>query len=151
EDGKETLEHFTERNSPLPSNTVRSLAVDENTGEVFIGTEGGLVSYQGDAVRGTRVHTNRVQVFPNPVRPDYDGPIAIRGLSENAKVKITDVNGKLVNEIEALGGQAIWNGRDYNGRRVQTGVYLVFASTNPREAGLLAQPDGVVTKIVFVN
>jgi hypothetical protein len=92
-----------------------------------------------------------VQVFPNPVRPEYDGPIAIRGLSENANVKITDVNGKLVNEFQAFGGQAIWNGRDYNGRRVQTGVYLVFASTNPREVGALAQPDAVVTKIVFVN
>ena len=89
-------------------------------------------------------------MFPNPVRPEYDGPITVRGLAVNANVKVTDVNGKLVYETQALGGQVIWDGRDYNGRKVQTGIYLVFSSTNPREAGL-AQPDAAVAKIVFIN
>lgn len=149
-DGKEELIHFTVDNSPLPDNTVRSIALNQRTGEVFIGTDKGIVSYQGDAIEGNRVNSANPLVFPNPVRPEYDGPITVRGLAVNANVKITDVSGKLVYETQALGGQAIWDGRDYNGRKVQTGVYLVFSSTNPREAGL-AQPDAAVTKILFVN
>lgn len=149
-DGKEELLHFTESNSPLLDNSVRTVAINDRTGEVFIGTDEGIISYQGDAVEGARVNQANPAVFPNPVRPEYDGPITVRGLAVNANIKITDVNGKLVYETQALGGQAVWDGRDYNGRRVQTGVYLVFSTTNPREAGL-AQPDAVVTKILFVN
>jgi len=149
-DGKEELLHFTTDNSPLLDNFIRSIAINEKTGEVFIGTDEGLVSYQGDAVEGRRVNNANPMVFPNPVRPDYEGPIAVKGLAVNANVKITDVNGKLVFETQALGGQAIWDGRDYNGRKVQTGVYLVFSTTNPREIGL-AQPSAVVAKILFVN
>lgn len=149
-DGKEELLHFTVDNSPLPDNSVRSIALNQKTGEVFIGTDAGIVSYQGDAIEGNRVFSADALVFPNPVRPEYNGPITVRGLATNANVKITDVNGKLVYETDALGGQLVWDGRDYNGRRVQTGVYLVFSSTNPREAGL-AQPDAAVAKILFVN
>ncbi|WP_169433375.1 two-component regulator propeller domain-containing protein [Lewinella cohaerens] len=149
-DGKEELIHFTKDDSPLLDNSIRTIAINDRTGEVFFGTDEGVISYQGDAIVGTRLNNAEPTVFPNPVRPEYDGPITVRGLAVNANVKITDVNGKLVYETEALGGQAVWDGRDYNGRRVQTGVYLVFSTTNPREAGL-AQPDAVVTKILFVN
>lgn len=149
-DGKDELLHFTVDNSPLLDNSVRTIALNDRTGEVFIGTDEGIISYQGDAVVGTRLNRAKPTVFPNPVRPEYEGPITVRGLAINANIKITDVNGKLVYETEALGGQAVWDGRDYNGRKVQTGVYLVFSTTNPRESGL-AQPDAVVTKILFVN
>lgn len=150
-DGREIIQHFTKDNSPLLDNTVRSIAVNDRTGEVFFGTDKGVVSYQGDAVEGRRFNSdNNVEVFPNPVRPEYNGPITVRGLSTDAIVKITDVSGKLVYETEALGGQITWDGRDYNGRRVQTGVYLVFGSTNPRQGGL-AQPDAAVGKILFIN
>jgi hypothetical protein len=143
--------HFTKDNSPLPDNTIRSIATNDRTGEVFFGTDRGIISYQGDATAGRRVNNDaNVQVFPNPVRPDYNGPITVRGFSTDAVIKITDANGKLVYETEALGGQVTWDGRDYNGRRVQTGVYLVFGSTNPRQGGL-AQPDAAVGKILFVN
>ena len=81
------------------------------------------------------------------MRPDYDGPIAIKGLARDALVKITDTNGNIVFESRALGGQAIWDGRDFSGRRVSTGVYLVFAAnTRNVEAG-----DAIVTKILFIN
>lgn len=149
-DGKETILHFTKENSPLLDNFVRTIAINEQTGEVFFGTDAGIISYQGDAIEGKRVNNAEPKVFPNPVRPDYQGTIAVRGLAENANVKITDVNGKLVYETEALGGQAIWDGRDYNGRRVQTGVYLVFSTTNPRNVGL-GKPDAAVAKILFIN
>jgi flagellar hook assembly protein FlgD len=134
----------------LFDNFVRTIAIDDNTGEVFIGSDKGVVSYQGDAIVGKRLNSINPRVFPNPVRPEYEGPITIRGLAVNANVKITDVNGKLVYETEALGGQAIWDGRDYNGRKVQTGIYLVLSTTNPREIGL-GNPDAVVAKVVFIN
>lgn len=126
--GEETLLRFTVNNSPLPSNKIIDIAINPDDGEVFIATEEGLVSYRSDATQGGNTHAEEVRVFPNPVRPDYDGPIAIRGLVSDADVKITDISGQLIYQTRANGGQAIWNGRDYNGRPAATGVYLVFSS-----------------------
>jgi len=149
--GEEQVARFTTENSPLFSNEILEIEVNQGTGEVFIGTVEGLISYQSDAVRGGQVHRSSITVYPNPVRDDYQGPIAIKGLARDATVKITDINGQLVFETTALGGQAIWNGQDYNGRRVATGVYLVFSSSNPRFAGFSAQADAAVAKILVVN
>lgn len=149
--GEEQVARFTESNSPLFDNDVIEIAVDRESGEVFIGTLAGMISYQSDAVAGGRTHKPEITVFPNPVREDYDGPIAIRGLARDATVKITDISGKLVFETTALGGQAIWDGRDYNGRRVNTGVYLVFSTSNPRFAGFTGKADAAVAKILVLN
>jgi ligand-binding sensor domain-containing protein len=149
--GEEQIDRFTVDNSPLFDNEIVDIAVDQQTGEVFIGTAEGLISYQSDAVAGGRTHRSDIAVYPNPVRENYEGPIAINGLARDAIVKITDITGKLVFETQALGGQAIWNGRDYNGRKVQTGVYLVFSSTNSSFAGFNTQPDAAVTKIMVIN
>lgn len=149
-DGREEIHHFTTENSPLLSNTVRTIAVNDRTGEVYFGTEAGIVAYQGEATAGGRVNSAAISVFPNPVRPDYAGPIAIRGLARDANVKITDLSGKLVYETRALGGQAVWDGRDYNGRRAQTGVYLVWSTTDPRQLNF-GNPDAAVARIVLVN
>ncbi|MCW5906734.1 MAG: hypothetical protein KIS94_02660 [Chitinophagales bacterium] len=128
-DGKKELLKFTVDNSPLPANQITDIAIDDKTGEVFIGTTGGLVSYQGDAM-GECSDCETALVYPNPVKPDYDGPIAIKGLVEDAFVKITDVSGTLVYEGKANGSQMIWNGKGYNGQRAKSGVYLVFSSTD---------------------
>lgn len=149
--GEDQIDRFTAANSPLFDNAIADIAVDQQTGEVFFGTAKGIISYQSDAVAGGRVHRSDILVSPNPVREDYEGPIAINGLARDAVVKITDVTGKLVFETNALGGQAIWNGRDYNGRRVQTGVYLVFSSSNARNTSLNARPDAAVAKIMVIN
>lgn len=149
-DGEEELAYFTTNNSPLFDNEIQSLAIDQQTGEVFIGTAKGIISYQSDAVAANRFHDSNILVYPNPVRPEYQGPIAIKGLARDAVVKITDINGKLVYETNALGGQAIWDGRDYNGRRANTGVYLVFSSSNPFNVGF-GNPDSAVAKILFIN
>ncbi len=149
--GREQLAHFTTANSPLLSNVITDVEVDPATGEVFIGTDAGLISYQGDAVEGGPVHADPIQVFPNPVRPEYRGPIAIRGLARDANVKITDVNGKLVYETTALGGQAVWDGRDYTGRRANSGVYLVFSTSDPGETLFASKPDGAVARIVLIR
>lgn len=148
--GEEQIAHFTTDNSPLFDNNITDIAINQETGEVFIGTDKGIISYQSDATQGGRVNSSNVEVYPNPVRPEYTGPIAIKGLARDANVKITDINGRLIYETEARGGQAIWDGMDYNGRRAASGVYLVFSTTNARLTGF-ADPDAVVAKIVIIN
>lgn len=149
-DGEEEVAHFTSDNSPLLNDNIIDIAINDRSGEVFIGTDDGIISYRSDAIGGGRVHNAEVQVFPNPVRPDYRGPIAIQGLARDANVKITDISGRLVFETTAKGGQAIWPGTDYEGRRVASGVYLVFSADNPRTAGF-NQPSSAVARIVFIR
>lgn len=146
-DGKDEVAKFNTENSPLLSNNVTALGIRQTTGEVFIGTDKGMMSYRTDAITGFEFNKDTAYVYPNPVRPDYQGPIAIKGLARDANVKITDVNGTIVFETRSLGGQAIWDGRDFSGRRASTGVYLVFA-TNTRN---LDAGDAVVAKILFIN
>ncbi|MBS1777304.1 MAG: T9SS type A sorting domain-containing protein [Bacteroidetes bacterium] len=124
-DGDKIIYRFTVDNSPLPANDVRKIAVDPVTGDVYMGTIAGLVSYRSTATEGGTSNES-VTTFPNPVPSGYSGTIAIRGLAENSDVRITDIAGQLVFRTKALGGQAVWNGRDYTGHRPQSGVYLIF-------------------------
>lgn len=148
--GEEEIFHFNEKNSPLISNFIRDIEINQQTGEVFIATDKGIMSYRSDATMGNeKLHAPESEVFafPNPVHPDYVGPIAIKGLPRNANVKITDVQGKLMFEGTANGGQAIWNGTDYNGNKAASGVYLVFSST----PSTFEKPDALVSKILIVR
>jgi ligand-binding sensor domain-containing protein len=138
---------FTATNSPLFDNAITDIAIHPKTGEVWIGTEKGLQSFRGEAVEGGKINSRTPYAYPNPVRPDYDGPIAIYGLARDANVKITDIAGNLVFEGKALGGQAVWNGRDYLGRRAASGVYLIFATS----AEAFENPDAVIAKVVILN
>ncbi len=124
-DGYEIVEHFTQYNSPLPSDTVLQIKIAPTTGEIFFICINQTVSYRGTATKGA-INQNKITIFPNPVAPDYNGMISFRGLVENAIVKITDLNGKLLFQTRALGGQAVWNGKTYEGNKPSTGVYLVF-------------------------
>ena len=126
-DGDEILERFTKDNSPLPSDNIQKIAIDPETGDVYFGTELGLVSYRGQATDGEEEHKDLI-TFPNPVPSAYRGTIAIKGFAENADVRITDISGQLIYRTQALGGQAVWNGKDYSGRRPQSGVYLIFGT-----------------------
>jgi hypothetical protein len=125
-DGDKVLQHFTEANSPLLSNDVRSIAVNGRTGEVFFATAKGICSFRGTATEATE--EAELVLFPNPVPPGYGGTIAIRGVPENSIIRITELNGRLVHTTKASGGQAVWNGRDYTGKRISTGVYLVLVT-----------------------
>lgn len=145
--GDEQVGRFTATNSPLLDNTIFDIAIDPVTGEVWIATAKGVISYRNEATEGGVVNTPKPFAYPNPVRPDYDGPIAIYGLAADANVKITDISGNLVFEGKALGGQAVWNGRDYLGRRAASGVYLVFATSSQ----LFENPDAVIAKVVILN
>lgn len=146
EDGTEEIHHFISRTSPLISDNVYGVTIDKTTGEVYFATELGIVSYKGDATDGFEDFSESV-IYPNPVKPDYFGPIAIRGLVNNSIVKITDINGKIVNEIVSLGGQAIWNGKNFDGNRVQSGVYLVFSSSGDGFGNIKTN----IGKIMFIK
>tara|TARA_B110000116_G_C16538927_1_gene447753 strand:- start:31 stop:741 length:711 start_codon:yes stop_codon:yes gene_type:complete len=143
EDGLDQILHFTAENSPLFSNNIIDIAINPENGEVFIGTEKGLISYRSDATDGKAIQT-QTHVFPNPVRESYNGPIAISGLVVNANIKITDINGDLVFEGFAKGGQAIWNGKNKRGDRASTGVYLVFSTD-------INGLEKAVSKILFIH
>ncbi len=142
-DIEENLAQFTVENSPLFSNEIVDVAIDGATGEVYVGTAGGILSYRAEATDG-RDFFKDVYAFPNPVRPEYSGTIAVKGLTTDANVKITDITGTLVYETTALGGQAVWDGNDYNGRRAASGVYLVYMTS---KNGL----EKMVTKILVMN
>lgn len=145
EDGTEEILHFTKDNSPLFSNEITSLGIDHLSGEVFMGTDKGIVSYRSTATWGTpEFLPEDVYAYPNPVEPNYSGPIAIKGLVRDADVKITDAAGNVVFATIADGGQAIWDGNNFGGRRAQSGVYLVFASNEDGK-------ETFVTKILFIN
>ncbi len=135
--------HFNVENSPLLSNTIIDIAIDPHSGEVYFATDKGICSFRGTATEGKEFHS-QVEVFPNPVKPEYSGIIAIRGLVKNAYVKITDITGNVVFETQAEGGQAVWNGKTYNNKRASTGIYLIF-STN--EDG----KETFVSKLMFIN
>lgn len=142
-DGEKVLERFTADNSPLLSNNIIRIAIDPASGEVYFSTFNGICSYRGSATE-TSENADKVIVFPSPVPAGYGGTIGIRGLPENAIVKIVELNGRLVFQTRSLGGQAVWNGRDYRNQRVASGVYLVLAKD---EFGTEKQ----VGKIVFIK
>lgn len=138
---------FTSTNSPLFDNSISAMGYDGRTGEMWIGTEKGMISVRTEATTGGVVNSDEPYAYPNPVRPGYDGPIAIYGLARDANIKITDVAGNLVYEGQALGGQAVWDGRDYLGRRAASGVYLVMATSQAS----FDDPDAIITKIVLLH
>ncbi|SER06551.1 type IX secretion system anionic LPS delivery protein PorZ [Neolewinella agarilytica] len=150
DDGEDQLLFFDQGNSPLLDNIVRDIAIHPTTGVVYFGTELGIISYRAEATEANRrTFKNELTIFPNPVEPGEQSPIAINGLARDARVKITDLSGKLVAEGTATGGQFVWSGTDYTGRRVTSGVYLVLASTNGRFG--LNDPQAAVGKIVFLR
>lgn len=142
-DGLERIHHFTAENSPLLSNNIIDITINHSNGEVFIATEKGIVSYRSDATKGEEVQ-GKTTIFPNPVPESYHGVIAISGLVENANIKITDINGNLVFEDFAKGGQATWDGKNKIGEKASTGVYLVFSSNTTGE-------EKIVSKILLIK
>lgn len=143
EDGKSTLQHFTKDNSPLPTNSVRSLAYEPLSGKIYMGTPNGLVAFQGNAYAPSAT-LEEIEVYPNPIRPGYTGLLTIRGLQVDCVVKITDIAGNAVFETTSTGGSVQWDLRSFAGDRVRSGVYLIFVTTND---GL----ESAVEKIMIIN
>jgi len=127
--GQKTLRRFTKDNSPLPSNNVLDIEIDEVSGEVFFATDKGLVSFLGSATRGDDDLEN-VYIYPNPVRPEYSGTVKISGLMDKVNLKITDIEGNLVFETTSSGGTVEWDTTAFGKYKVASGVYMVFVSSS---------------------
>ncbi|MDL2143922.1 T9SS type A sorting domain-containing protein [Flavobacterium tructae] len=134
--GQETKYHFTINNSPLPSNVINDVKINSVTGEVFIATNKGMISFKGIAT-GANEDLNNVYVYPNPVRPNYAGTVKVAGLIDKANIKITDIEGNLVYETTSSGGTIEWDTTAFGKYKVASGVYMVFISAE----------DGSETKV----
>lgn len=141
--GTEEVYRFDTDNSPLLSNGILDIKVNQQTGEVYFATESGLISYRADATIADN-EFNDVKVFPNPIRPNYAGDITIQGLGYESNVKITDVSGNLIYQTVSNGGTVTWNGKRLTGERVQSGVYLVWSASSTGKGKNVA-------KILFIN
>jgi hypothetical protein len=142
-DGTQQIKYFNKNNSPLLDNKITSIVVEPHTGEVFIGTAAGIISYRGGATEAVQ-KMSKITVYPNPVRPGFNGSIGIKGLSKNSRVKITNINGDLVYQTIANGGEATWDGKNFSGDSVSSGVYLVLIVNKEGT-------DTAVSKILIVR
>lgn len=145
EDGSEIINQFTTDNSPLLSNKVISVKCNPLNNKVYIGTDKGLMEYSSDSEPAAESFSN-IYAYPNPVRPEYTGLITIRGLMENSLVKIADSEGNVVRNLQSTGGLTTWDGCDYTGKPVKSGVYFVLASQNENEMS-----SGATTKILIIR
>jgi ligand-binding sensor domain-containing protein len=128
-DGTQIIAQYNEDNSPLISNTIFDIEINQQTGELYIVTDKGLVSFRIDATYEDATYET-LNVFPNPVKPDYFGPITIQGIRYNSDVKVTDAAGNLIYKTQSNGGTATWNGQNLNGEKVPTGVYFFWTANN---------------------
>ena len=144
-DNIEQIQHFTRTNSMLLSDEIEAITSNNNTGEVYFGTDEGLCSYMADATAPSDNMTkDNVYAYPNPVKPDYTGLITINGLTLDADVKIVTTNGTLVAQGRSNGGSFTWDGCDRKGKRVASGIYMVETATS--DGG-----KGTVCKIAFIK
>jgi hypothetical protein len=140
---QKTIYHFTKDNSPLPSNMIFDIAIDDESGEVYILTSKGLISFRGDASKGADDYEDLI-VYPNPVKPGYTGEIRIKGLSDKSNIKITDINSNVLYETTSSGGMAKWNGKSFDGSYVGSGVYLIFVLSEDGQ-------KSAITKLLIVR
>ena len=137
--------HITSSNSPILSDNIQYITIDDNTGRVYIGTDKGLCSYQSEVtLTNEEMDTNNVWVYPNPVTPEYTGTITITGLSFNSDVKITSSNGTLIAQGRSTGGAFSWDGKDLKGNRVASGIYMIHSAKSDGS-------KGTVCKVTIIN
>ena len=128
-DGTEIVQNFTVDNSPLISNNIIDMELDQSTGELFLITDKGLISYRTDATYEDPEYSN-VKVFPNPVKPEFSGQITIQGIKYDSDIHVTDIAGNVVYKTTSNGGTATWNGKTLTGEKVKSGVYLFWTAPN---------------------
>jgi hypothetical protein len=141
--GQQTLYQFDKNNSPLPSNSINDIEIDDVTGEVFFATDKGMVSFLGVSTKPSDNLAN-AYVYPNPVRPGFSGTVKISGLTDKANVKITDIEGNLVHETTTAGGTIEWDTTAFGKYKVASGVYMIFVAS---QDGL----DTTVKKVMIIR
>jgi hypothetical protein len=151
--GTTTLNNFSTQNSPLPSNKILKIAIDDSSGKVFFATEKGIVAYNSNVAPFGDV-LEEVYAYPNPALKNHN-TVTITGrngnnLPKGTNVKILDVAGYLVYETnvvegqELQGGKVVWNKTNLAGRKVSSGVYIVLLSNDDAS-------ETTTTKIAIVN
>jgi len=144
-DNKETIEHFTTDNSPLLSNYIMSIEVNNLTGEVYIGTADGLNTYGGNATKAEeKLSDSAISVYPNPVMPEYDGYITITGLTYQSKVKVISTSGRLIYSGISDGGSFTWDGTGGDGKKVSSGIYHILVTDKNGN-------NGAVSKVTIIR
>ena len=146
QDGSEIIEQHTTQNSPLISDNILDLKLDQTTGELFIITDKGLVSYRTNATYEDPEYST-TKVFPNPVRPTFSGLVTIEGIRYDSDVKITDIAGNLVYKTTSNGGTATWDVKTLDGQAVASGVYIIWTATNEAKDG----QDKIVGKVLVIR
>lgn len=151
--GQTTLANFSTQNSPLPSNKIIKISVDDSNGKVFFATDKGIVAYKSNvAPFGDTL--GDVYAYPNPALKNH-ATVTIDGrngthLPKGTNVKILDIAGNLVYETnvvegqELQGGKVVWDKKNLAGKKVASGVYIVLLSNDDAS-------ETSVTKIAIVN
>lgn len=142
--GDEIIKHFTQADSPLPSDEVRAVRPSVTTNSVYMLTSSGAMEYGSDAAAPAQ-DLAKLHVYPNPVTPQTPGPVTIEGLIDGSLVKITDARGAVVYQTRARGGMATWNCENFSGHYVSSGVYYILASPKSGESGAAS------AKIMVIN
>lgn len=141
DDNDTEIAHFTTENSPLLSNVIYSITVDDETGWVYFATDRGLCAYMADVRKdyGSDLSSGNIYAYPNPVTPDYTGMITITGITQKSTIKITNAAGYVVNSGTTTSGSYQWDGCDTTGRRVASGIYKVFIANEDASGGCVTQ------------
>jgi hypothetical protein len=140
-------------NSPLPTNKIVKISVDNSTGKVYFATNKGIVVYDSKVAPFGAV-LGAVYAYPNPALKNHQ-TVTIDGrkgthLPKGTNIKILDVAGNLVYETnveegqELQGGKAVWDKRNLAGNKVASGIYIVLLSNDDAS-------ETAVTKIAIVN
>lgn len=141
-DGTQLLATLNSKNSSLLSDRITSIAIDEKTGRVYVGTEAGLTSFDTPSILPVESFSG-LNIYPNPfVLKDGSQLVTIDGLIRDTDIKVVSVSGKLIREFSSPGGRtAFWDGKDDNGDLVSSGIYIIIAfdkEGNSVETGKIA-------------
>lgn len=145
--GDEEILRFTTKNSALFDDIILDIAIDQSSGVVYVASNKGIQSYRNTATEGVTYVKKDIEVYPNPHKPEHLGPVAINKLAKNAWVKIVSPDGHIVHQSRAIGGQAVWDTKDLNGRPVSSGVYLIYSTDVENEF----KANTVAGKVIIIR
>jgi len=130
-DATEVLGHFTTENSSIISNEIIALATNIRNGKMYFGSEMGMTEATGLSIQPAKEYN--IKCFPQPFYPDVSDFLSIEGLAANTDLRILTVNGKLVKSISTNSRKTQWDGTDSNGNFVESGIYLIVASSTSED------------------
>ena len=140
--GTQVVATVTSSTSPLLSDNVRCLVLDETSGLAYFGTAGGCSVARTSSMRP--LPDFALTCYPQPFSVGGDRQMVIDGLAPDSDVKIMTIAGTMVAALQLRGRQAIWDGQDVGGNTVPPGIYIVSASS--ASAGTAAVTKFAVTR-----